>query len=109
MDEVGHANRTFAQWYPGEPAKRQPVHTVYGGAQLFRADTAVRLGQLAERSLDAFAPDPESFGRVLELPLSLRSLGALDDGCRLRLSGNAVRALPTMATLHALRVWALPA
>ena len=33
-----------ARRWPGEPEGRQPVHTVYGGAHLFRADTARRLG-----------------------------------------------------------------
>ena len=44
--------------YPGERAARQPVHTFYGGAHLFKADTIPRLGELALRSLDAYAPDP---------------------------------------------------
>jgi len=48
------------------------VHTVYGGAHLFKADTAVRLGQLAMRSLEQFAPDAEAFGSALDLPEDLR-------------------------------------
>jgi hypothetical protein len=30
--------------YPGEAGLRQPVHTVYGGAHLFKSDTARTLG-----------------------------------------------------------------
>lgn len=63
---------TFAKRFPGETGRRQPVHTVYGGAHLFKADTAVRLGQLAVRSFDAFAPNAETFGAALELPSGLR-------------------------------------
>ena len=37
--------------YPGETGRRQPVHTVYGGAHLFKADSAKRLGSLAQRSM----------------------------------------------------------
>jgi citrate lyase beta subunit len=37
---------------------RQPIHTVYGGAHLFKADTAQRLGAHALRALEQFAPDP---------------------------------------------------
>jgi citrate lyase beta subunit len=61
-------NKGFAQQYPGETGKRQPVHTVYGGAQLFRADSAQRLGALARRSLDQFAPDFLFFAKALRLP-----------------------------------------
>ena len=31
---LGEANREFAARYPGESFRRQPVHTVYGGAHL---------------------------------------------------------------------------
>ncbi|MFN2501625.1 MAG: phosphoenolpyruvate kinase [Pyrinomonadaceae bacterium] len=58
----------FAQQYPGESGRRQPVHTVYGGAHLFKSDTAVRLGQLAVRSFETFAPDAETFAKALEIP-----------------------------------------
>ena len=34
------ANLEFVRRHPGDPAGRQPVHTVYGGAQLFGADAA---------------------------------------------------------------------
>jgi citrate lyase beta subunit len=58
----------FAARYPGESARRQPVHTVYGGAHLFKSDTAPRLGTLAMRSFEMFAPDAKTFAQVLELP-----------------------------------------
>ncbi len=61
------ANEHFAARYPGESGYRQPVHTVYGGAHLFQADTAVRLGALARRSLDAFAPDFLVLARAIDL------------------------------------------
>jgi len=44
------------------------VHTVYGGAHLFKSDTARRLGALARRSLDQFAPDFLVFARAIGLP-----------------------------------------
>ena len=46
------ANLALARTYPGEPGKRQPVHTVYGGAHLFASDSAPKLGMLARRALD---------------------------------------------------------
>ena len=56
-DRLRVANEEFTRHYPGETGRRQPVHTVYGGAHLFKSDTAKRLGSLARRSLDQFAPD----------------------------------------------------
>ena len=61
----------FSDRYPGESGKRQPVHTVYGGAHLFKSDTAVRLGSLAVRSFDEYAPDPSAFAEILGLPAAL--------------------------------------
>lgn len=65
------AHKTFADFYPGESARRQPLHTVYGGAHLFKSDTAPRLGALALRSLETFAPDAKSFADALSLPNDL--------------------------------------
>ena len=61
------ANADFARDYAGETGRRQPVHTVYGGAHLFKADTPRRLGALALRSLSQFAPDAETFARAVGL------------------------------------------
>lgn len=57
-DQLGSKNREFQTTYPGDRAARQPVHTVYGGAQLFKAETTVRLGELARQSLDSYGKDP---------------------------------------------------
>ena len=54
---LGEANRGFARRYPGDPPLRQPIHTVYGGAHLFKAETTRRLGELAEAHLARYAPD----------------------------------------------------
>ncbi len=61
------AHRAWVAANPGDPPSRQPVHTVYGGADLFRADTARRLGDLALRSLEAYAPDPSSLAAAVGL------------------------------------------
>jgi len=66
-DRLRTANEEFTSHYPGETGSRQPVHTVYGGAHLFKSDTAVRLGSLARRSLDQFAPDFLTFARAIKL------------------------------------------
>jgi citrate lyase beta subunit len=61
------ANTDFTRNYPGETGRRQPVHTVYGGAHLFKSDTPRRLGMLALRSLEQFAPDPQAFAQAIGL------------------------------------------
>jgi citrate lyase beta subunit len=61
------SNDAVAQSYPGESGRRQPVHTVYGGAHLFKADTAARLGSLALRSLEQFAPDAATLAQAVGL------------------------------------------
>lgn len=58
-------NRAFMQVYPGESDRRQAVHTVYGGAHLFKADSTGKLGEVALRSLKEFAPDAAELARVL--------------------------------------------
>lgn len=65
MSKLSHANQAFVARYPGETGRRQPVHTVYGGGNLFSAETAKKLGQLAQRSLDDHAPDFVTFARAI--------------------------------------------
>jgi citrate lyase beta subunit len=55
---------------------RQPVHTVFGGAHLFRADIAARFGALAMESLNAFAPDAAALSAALGLGLSTETVYA---------------------------------
>ncbi len=59
------ANHAFAARYPGEVGARQPVHTVYGGAQLFGPDAARKLGDVAQRAMREYAPDPATLGAAL--------------------------------------------
>jgi len=67
-DGLRQANEESIRHYPGETGRRQPVHTVYGGAHLFKSDTAKRLGTLGKRALDQFAPDFFTFARAVNLP-----------------------------------------
>lgn len=78
-DRLRVANEEFATNYRGETGNRQPVHTVYGGAHLFKADSADRLGAIARRSLDQFAPDFLSFARAIGLPGAQRLPQLIDD------------------------------
>jgi citrate lyase beta subunit len=72
LREIGarleQAHKAFQKRYPGASAGRQPVHVVYGGAHLFRSGIARRLGDLAQRSLDEYAPDFIAFAKAIGLP-----------------------------------------
>jgi len=50
---------------------RQPVHTVYGGAHLFAADTTAKLGAIALRTLREYAPDAAVLSTALGLDRDL--------------------------------------
>ncbi len=71
LDLLREKNREFATRYPGDSPRRQPLHTVYGGAQLFKAETARRLGELAIKALDEHAPDVAAFSTAFGMPRGL--------------------------------------
>jgi citrate lyase beta subunit len=83
IDPLRQANEEFSSYYKGETGRRQPVHTVYGGAHLFKADSAKRLGTVAQRSLDQFAPDFFTFARALNLRGADQLPASLDDAAEL--------------------------
>ena len=58
----------FKSHYPADSFERQPVHTVYGGANLFKAGFATKLGDIALKTLDTYAPNYSVFARALGLP-----------------------------------------
>lgn len=47
------------------PQSRQPVHVVYGGAHLFKADTISKLGVIALKSLETYAPNFVEFADAM--------------------------------------------
>lgn len=59
------ANQQFLKHYPGISHNRQPVHTVYGGAQIFSSDTAKKMSGVALRTLKEYAPDARTFMKAL--------------------------------------------
>lgn len=67
---------------------RQPVHTVYGGAQLFKSDTAWKLGDVALRVFDEHAADPRSFASRLNIAPTLAE--TVHDRIRAKLLSEAV-------------------
>src|SRR5437764_5615400 len=71
LDSIDKANARISEQFPGDSPLRQPVHTVYGGAHLFKADAAQKLGALALRALQEHAPDAAALADVLDLDHAL--------------------------------------
>ncbi|OQP52018.1 phosphoenolpyruvate kinase [Niastella yeongjuensis] len=67
LDQLQTANLQFQQTYPGDKPDRQPVHTVYGGANLFKADTCTKMGEIALKNLQTYAPNFVVLANVLQL------------------------------------------
>jgi citrate lyase beta subunit len=65
LSRVRDAQDEVLARYPGASGDRQPVHTVYGGAHLFSADTARKLGELSLRALETYAPDPATLAEAI--------------------------------------------
>ncbi len=61
------ANTTFNKIYRGDREDRQPIHTVYGGANLFKSNTTDVLGRIALKSLLHYAPNFMEFGKAFQL------------------------------------------
>src|SRR5919197_4257224 len=71
LDSTDKANARIAEQFPGDSPARQPVHTVYGGAHLFKADAAQKLGAHALRALQEHAPDAATLALALGLDPAL--------------------------------------
>ena len=71
LDTLDKSNMLVAEQFPGESPRRQPVHTVYGGAHLFKADLPQKLGAVALRTLEDHAPDAAALAAALDLEPSL--------------------------------------
>lgn len=83
------ANIAFAKAHPGESPGRQPVHTVYGGAQLFAADSAPKLGAVALRAMDQYADDAPALGGALGI-LDHSELATIYDRVREKLEREPI-------------------
>lgn len=67
LNSLSAANKKFQQIYPGDKPDRQAVHTVYGGANLFKSDTCKKMGEIALRNLQTYSPDFITLAKVLEI------------------------------------------
>ncbi|MCB1043540.1 MAG: phosphoenolpyruvate kinase [Acidobacteria bacterium] len=75
---------------PGPSDRRQPVHTVYGGAHLFSERTIRRLGEMARQAFTSYAPDAITLCRALGLDYSQEQAQRLHDKVGQKLASEAV-------------------
>ena len=92
LDRINRAQSRFLRRYPGDSGARQAVHTVYGGAHLFKAETPAKLGELALKALDTYAPDPSTFGEAIGIRGDLAA--KVMERVRDKLRREAGRGLP---------------
>src|ERR1700737_1110025 len=55
----------FARQYPGESGTRQPVPTVYGGPPPVQSDPPKKLGDLALKTLNQYAPSASTLAEAI--------------------------------------------
>ena len=70
-DRLEAAASRVATRYPGDGPERQPVHTVYGGAQIFSSQTSRRLGDLAAEFVESWIPTASDLAQVVGMDESL--------------------------------------
>jgi len=68
LGSLSRANAAHDALYPGDLIERQPVHTVYGGAHLFKPETPAKLGSLALDVIRNYAGDSAAFAESVGLP-----------------------------------------
>ncbi|MBS1493867.1 MAG: phosphoenolpyruvate kinase [Bacteroidetes bacterium] len=62
---ISKGNKEYKKIYPGESIERQPVTTVYGGAQLFKSNTTQRIGELGLRAFKEYIPNANVLANIL--------------------------------------------
>ncbi|MFL5811223.1 MAG: DUF6986 family protein, partial [Flavisolibacter sp.] len=67
FSQLAEANTAFQKIYPGDRAERQPVQTLYGGANLFKYNSAKVLAERALEGFVTYAPDFISFGKIFHM------------------------------------------
>ena len=65
---LASSNNEFNARFPGVKIQRQPVHTVYGGANLFKTGTTEKLSKLAQSHFATYATDHKVMAEMLGLP-----------------------------------------
>ena len=61
------ANNSHQKIYPDLLKNQQPLHTVYGGAHLFKSNLVEKLGNTAKKIFLGYAPDSVTLSQALQL------------------------------------------
>ncbi len=64
---LSRANAAHDAIFSSDSTERQPVHTFYGGAHLFKPETPARLGSVALDTIRTYLPDSSSLARCFGL------------------------------------------
>ncbi|MDQ3020369.1 MAG: phosphoenolpyruvate kinase [Bacteroidota bacterium] len=67
LENLSKANLKLKETYPGDSADRQPVQTVYGGAQLFKSNSIKKMSESALKFFLEYAPDKNTFAKAFKL------------------------------------------
>lgn len=69
VDELGRGLAGAARPDGGvELGAHSPVHVVYGGAHLYRADSPAKLGKIARAAMDTWGKDDAAFAKLVGAP-----------------------------------------
>jgi citrate lyase beta subunit len=88
--DLAIANKRYTQHYPGDREALQPTHTLYGGAQLYKASSTMRIGELSRKAFSQYAPDATAFAQALQLPGDKKLWQQVYDRVEKRLQNCAV-------------------
>jgi len=64
LSDLSKSNNSINKLYPGETNTRQPIHTLYGGAHLFKSDTITKLSSLALKSFEDNIKDEKELSEI---------------------------------------------
>ncbi|MFN8671445.1 MAG: phosphoenolpyruvate kinase [Candidatus Sericytochromatia bacterium] len=85
LSSLTESNNKLTSQYPGESPERQPVETLYGGAQLFKSDSIKKIGALSVKNFNEYAPNFVILAKALEfeghefLPTASDEIAALEN------------------------------
>ena len=90
MQRLADANRAFASRFPGASDLRQPIHTLYGGAHLYRPGAATKIAGLAAQHFAHYAPDAVRFAESLGISTEPDLAAAAFERVKRKLAAEAI-------------------
>jgi len=97
LSQLASSNDRFNLRFPGVRIHRQPVHTVYGGANLYKAGTTLKLAKLAQAHFATYATDYMAMSELLGLSVTDLVPSGHDESISLRVYDRVKAKLETEA------------